>query len=97
MLQCVQAANRDPRVFVDPDRLDIEIEREPHLTFGGGMHFCLGAWLARAELAEALPILARRLTAPTVEDVTWRPALGIFGPETLRLRTTGRSESLVDA
>jgi cytochrome P450 len=91
VLQCVQAANRDPRVFADPDRLDIETVRSaPQLTFGGSIHFCLGAWLARAELAEALPALAHRLTAPVIEDLTWRPALGIFGPASLYIRAGRR-------
>jgi cytochrome P450 len=87
VLQCVQAANRDPRAFEEPDRLDIEAERVGHLTFGGGIHFCLGAWLARAELSEALPLLARRLPAPVVAEVQWRPALGISGPERLIIDT----------
>jgi cytochrome P450 len=91
VLQCVQAANRDPRVFADPDRLDIEAERAAaHLSFGGGPHFCLGAWVARAELAEALPLLARTLSAPAISEVSWRPALGIFGPETLHIETRRR-------
>ena len=56
------AANRDEHVFADPTTLDITRESaSPHLTFGSGIHYCLGAWLARAELQEALPILARRL------------------------------------
>jgi cytochrome P450 len=91
VLQCVQSANRDPRVFADPDRLDIVVERgATMLTFGGGTHFCLGAWLARAELTEALPLLAGRLTAPEIDEVTWRPALGIFGPESLSIETGRR-------
>ena len=56
-------ANRDGDAFDDPDTFDIRKEPSdhPHLTLGSGIHYCLGAWLARAELQEALPILARRM------------------------------------
>lgn len=48
------SANRDPAVYHDPDRLDItRVGAAPIQTFGGGMHYCLGANLARLELAEA--------------------------------------------
>jgi cytochrome P450 len=92
VLQCVQTANRDPRVYADGDRFDIAVRREaPQLTFGGGMHFCLGAWVARAELAEALPILARRLRPPVLAaEPTWRPPVGIVGPERLPLHLEPR-------
>src|ERR1700733_10483362 len=56
------AANRDPGTYQDPDRFDITREGAPAvLTFGGGAHYCLGANLARLELAEGLKILAHRL------------------------------------
>ena len=55
------------------------------------MHYCLGAWMARAELAEALPILAERLLEPRLAGkVSWRPFLGICGPTKLPVRFRGR-------
>ncbi|MGH4000464.1 MAG: cytochrome P450, partial [Pseudonocardiaceae bacterium] len=57
------------------------------LTFGGGIHYCLGAWLARIEMREALPILARRLGDVALDGLVGsRPHLGITGPVTLPLR-----------
>jgi len=83
------AANRDERVFTDPTVLDITRESTaPHLTFGSGIHFCLGAWLARAELQEALPILAGRLPDLRLDGpVEWKPnTVGIWGPARLPLQ-----------
>ncbi|MDT0305241.1 cytochrome P450 [Streptomonospora wellingtoniae] len=78
----------DPEVFAEAG-FDITQHRAAQLTFGGGPHFCLGAVLARAEMAEALPILARRMRAPEAGGpAPWRPAIGITGPTTLPLRFT---------
>jgi cytochrome P450 len=80
------AANHDPAVHADPERFDITIEREPPLTFGGGAHYCLGANLARAEMQEALRLLATRMPDVRVAgEVRWRPRTGIFGPTRLPL------------
>ncbi len=68
------AASRDPRVFPDPHRFDPARDARAHLALGAGLHFCVGAPLARAELRIALPILFARCPdlalaeAPTVAD-----------------------------
>jgi cytochrome P450 len=85
-------ANRDPEIWSEPGRFDItrEPSTNPQLTFGAGVHFCLGANLARAELAEALALLARRL-GPIEPDgpIAWKPpTVGIWGPTSLPLRFT---------
>ena len=85
-------ANRDAAVFERPDVFDItrEPSGQPQLTFGSGIHYCLGAALARAELQEALPLLARRMPDLALDGpVTWKPdAVGIFGPEHLPVTFT---------
>ena len=54
------AANRDPEIYKDPDRFDIEREDSQHVAFGGGRHLCLGAHLARVEAQEAITALLDR-------------------------------------
>ncbi|OBG14379.1 cytochrome [Mycolicibacterium celeriflavum] len=79
------AANRDPVIYDDPTRFDITRgDPPPILTFGGGAHYCLGANLARRELAEALKILAVRMPNPRLTGpAPWRPLLGMSGPTSL--------------
>jgi cytochrome P450 len=79
------AANRDPAIYGDPDRVDITREEAPPiLTFGGGVHYCLGANLARREIAEALNVLAGRLLHPRVTGpVPWKPMVSLSGPKSL--------------
>ena len=84
-------ANRDPDVFEEPDDFDITRERgTQQMTFGSGIHHCMGAALARAELQEALTLLARRMPGLAVDGpVEWKPTtFGIWGPARLPLRFT---------
>lgn len=64
----IGAANRDPAVFVDPDRFDIDRPVPNTLTFGFGAHFCLGVHLARTEMAIALRVLFERLPRLRLAD-----------------------------
>lgn len=82
------AANRDFAVYDDPTRFDITRDEPPAiLTFGGGVHYCLGANLARRELAEALTILAQRLPNPRrIGSSPWKPLLGMSGPTSLPMQ-----------
>lgn len=79
------AANRDPAIYDDAGRFDIaRKDVPPILTFGGGAHYCLGANLARRELAEALVVLTRRLPPPhRAGPAPWKSILGMTGPTTL--------------
>ncbi|BCP33858.1 cytochrome P450 [Mycobacterium intracellulare] len=81
------AANRDPTVYADPDRVDITREGAPPiLTFGGGAHYCLGANLARREIAEALTVLTARLRNPRIAGpAPWKPMGTLSGPLSLAL------------
>ena len=85
MIANTAAANRDPAAYDDPDRLDITRQgAAPMLTFGGGVHYCLGAHLARLELAEALKVITRRMPhARCTGPAPWKPIAGISGPTSL--------------
>jgi cytochrome P450 len=80
------SANRDPEVFADPDRLDVTRTPNPHLTFGAGIHFCLGAPLGRMELQTSFRTLLERFPSmEPVEDPRWRPNYIVRGLAGLRV------------
>jgi cytochrome P450 len=81
VLGCVGAANRDPAKFVDPDRFHIEREENKHLSFGIGIHFCLGAALARMEAQIALAAIVKRFPNMRLGKgrITWMKGLTFRG------------------
>jgi cytochrome P450 len=81
------SANRDAGQFPNPDTFDIERQNNRHLAFGFGIHFCIGAPLARLEAPIAIETVLRRLTnlelkEPTVE---WGDSIHVRGPKTLEV------------
>ena len=87
VIPCLASANRDPRQFPDPDTLDVRRQPERHLAFAAGMHFCLGAWLARLEARIVLGTLFRRLPSLALGPAQprWKPMLFLRGLESLPL------------
>ena len=83
----IAGANRDPDVFADADRLDVGRTDNRHVSFGGGIHHCLGAPLARIEGQETLGRLVRRFPdlALAEPDVEWKSTSTIRGPSRLLL------------
>lgn len=84
------AANRDPRVFTDPDTLDVRRDPNPHLAFGFGPHFCMGASLARLELRVMFGELLRRLPDLHLagDPLPRRSSNFISGPEAMPVAFT---------
>jgi cytochrome P450 len=84
------SANHDPEKFPEPERFDIGRDPHGHLSFGHGIHFCLGAQLARMEAQIALRQLAERFpglsAAGELDDVEWRFSTLIHGLQRLPVR-----------
>jgi cytochrome P450 len=79
------AAGRDPAVFAEPDRFDIQRGASNHLAFAAGPHFCLGAPLARLEATISVGQIARRVVEPSLDEggLSYKPNLNLRGPERL--------------
>jgi cytochrome P450 len=81
-----QAAGTDPRTY-DGASFDITAERARHFGFGRGIHHCLGHYVAKSDMSEALPVLARRLRNPRLDgQPSFLPPSGNTGPIELRIR-----------
>jgi cytochrome P450 len=80
------SANHDPAVFAEPERLDLARVENPHISFGAGIHFCLGAPLARIELVESFGTLLRLAATPRLRaEPRWKPGFIIRGLESLEI------------
>jgi len=81
------AANRDPERFPDPDRLDVARADNPHLAFGAGIHYCVGAPLARIEAQIAIRTLVQRMPnlRLATDRIEWRPTVGFRALKALPL------------
>ncbi|UNK45183.1 cytochrome P450 [Arthrobacter sulfonylureivorans] len=86
-----QSSGTDPLAFPNPD-MDLLGEHAPHYGFGGGVHHCLGHFVARADMSEALPLLASRIADPHLTGGDeWLPDSGNTGPTRLPIGFTRRS------
>lgn len=86
VLTLIGAGNRDPEQFDAPNQLDVRRADVKPLSFGGGIHYCLGAQLARIEAVEALNVLFNRLPNLRLENADtpeWKPTITLRGPKTL--------------
>ncbi len=100
VLAMIGAANRDPQYFRNPHRFDITRDPNPHLAFGHGVHFCLGAPLARLEAKIALGELLTRLQSiELATDKPWPPRSGlhVHGPSRLPIRFQPASRTAATA
>jgi cytochrome P450 len=89
VLPMIGSANRDPRQFHEPDRFDIARDPNPHVAFGHGIHFCIGAPLSRLEARIGLTDLLERLeNVELASDEPWEPrqAFNVLGPCRLPIR-----------
>ncbi|HEJ9096988.1 TPA: acyl-CoA-binding protein [Serratia odorifera] len=88
VLFVLSAANRDPAVFTDPDKLDITRNAKQHVAFSHGVHYCLGAPLARLEIQSAISSLIRYDLALAAEEISWRDSVVFRNLQKLRIKIT---------
>lgn len=95
VIMAISSGNRDPRKFPDPDRLDLTRDTSGHLAFGHGIHYCLGAFLARMEADVALRALLDRFPSLSLavpeEELRWRRVSLMHGLESLPVRFSGKA------
>jgi cytochrome P450 len=97
VLAMIGSANRDPAEFAAPGKFDIARDPNPHIAFGHGIHFCLGAALSRLEARIALSDLLERMQSfELAGSGPWEPrqALHVHGPTSLPLRFERSSKLL---
>jgi pimeloyl-[acyl-carrier protein] synthase len=84
----IAAGNRDPRVFQDPERLDVTRNNDNSLTFAPGLHHCIGHLLAKMQLNEYFGALVQRFDGATVldDELNFLPQLVFRGVSSLNLR-----------
>ena len=82
------SANRDPAAFHEPDEFDITRQPNPHVAFGAGIHYCLGASLARIEGQEVFRALAERFPAMQLEptELEYQPSIEFRSLKSLPVR-----------
>ena len=87
----LSGANHDPQVFDDPDVLDFRRGQGSHLAFGIGVHYCLGATLARLEAGIVIPRILQRFPSIALadSDLQWDPVILTRGLKELKVRIDG--------
>jgi cytochrome P450 len=85
VFQMLNAANRDPAYFPDPDRFDIRRQKSRHIAFGVGIHFCVGALLARSEAQVVFQTIMQRL--PAIRLVDEKPDWDVHKANSRMLKT----------